>query len=72
MNEVINGTLTDLKLNLFSGHDLNVVSIMHALNIFNENVTQYTSSIMIELHEKNGEFFVKVSLISRLSLFLSQ
>lgn len=60
MNEVVNGTLKDRKLNLFSGHDLNVAAIMHALNISYENVPRYTSSIMIELHEKNGEFFVKV------------
>ncbi|GAB1863159.1 Prostatic acid phosphatase [Camponotus japonicus] len=60
MNEVINGTLKDRKLNLFSGHDINVAGIMHALNISDEHVPQYTSSIMIELHEKNGEFFVKV------------
>jgi len=67
MNEVINGTLKDRKLNLFSGHDTNVMSIMHALNIFYGNVPRYTSSIIIELHEKNGEFFVKVGLISCLS-----
>ncbi|EFN60534.1 Lysosomal acid phosphatase [Camponotus floridanus] len=60
MNEVINGTLKDRKLNLFSGHDINVAAISHALNIFCEHVPQYTSSIIIELHEKNSKFFVKV------------
>ncbi|GAB1863161.1 Lysosomal acid phosphatase [Camponotus japonicus] len=60
MNAMINGTLKDRKLNLFSAHDGNVAGIMYALNIFDEQVPQYTSSIMIELHEKNGEFFVKV------------
>ncbi|XP_025262796.1 venom acid phosphatase Acph-1-like isoform X2 [Camponotus floridanus] len=60
MNAMINGTLKDRKLNLFSGHDLNVAGIMYALNIFDEQVLRYTSSIMIELHEKNGKFFVKV------------
>jgi len=68
MNEVINGTLKDRKLNLFSGHDINVGAILHALNILCEHVIQYTSSIIIELHEKNSKFFVKVSLISRLCL----
>ncbi|XP_011251429.2 venom acid phosphatase Acph-1-like [Camponotus floridanus] len=60
MNAMINGTLKDRKLNLFSGHDINVAGIMYALNIFDEQVVRYTSSIMIELHEKNSEFFVKV------------
>ncbi|XP_025262794.1 venom acid phosphatase Acph-1-like isoform X2 [Camponotus floridanus] len=60
MNAMINGTLKDRKLNLFSGHDADVAGIMYALNIFDEQVVRYTSSIMIELHEKNGEFFVKV------------
>lgn len=60
MNKVINGTLKDRKLNLFSGHDINVAAIMHALNIFDEHVPQYMSSIIIELHEINRRFFIKV------------
>lgn len=60
MTEVKNGTLKDRKINLFSGHDINVAAMLQALNIFDYRIPQYTSSVIIELHEKNDEFFVKV------------
>ncbi|XP_072749915.1 venom acid phosphatase Acph-1-like [Anoplolepis gracilipes] len=60
MNGVINGTLKDRKINLFSGHDLNVAAMLNALNLFDNTIPPFTSSVIIELHEKNNEFFVKV------------
>ncbi|XP_070160237.1 venom acid phosphatase Acph-1-like [Polyergus mexicanus] len=60
MDKVINGTLKDRKINLFSAHDMNVSAMLHALNIFDSRPPEYTSSVIIELHEKNGDFFVKV------------
>jgi len=61
MNAVINGTL-DRKINFFSAHDLNIVGLQHNLNIFNYRVPRYTSSIIIELYEKDNKYFVKVSV----------
>ncbi|KAL6434819.1 hypothetical protein ACFW04_005184 [Cataglyphis niger] len=60
MDKIINGTLKDRRINLFSAHDLNVSAMLHALNIFDFRPPEYTSSIIIELHEKNYKFFVKV------------
>ncbi|XP_071573276.1 venom acid phosphatase Acph-1-like [Temnothorax nylanderi] len=60
MNKVINGTLGDRKINLFSAHDLNVAGILHALNISERRLPAYTSSVIVELHEKTGMYFVKV------------
>ncbi|XP_012234223.2 venom acid phosphatase Acph-1 [Linepithema humile] len=61
MNEVINGT-SNRKINLFSGHDANVVAILRALHIKNEIYTlpSYTSSVIFELREWKGKYFVKV------------
>jgi len=61
MNAVINGTL-DRKINFFSAHDLNIVGLQHNLNIFNYRIPEYTSTIIIELYEKDKNYFVKVSV----------
>jgi len=61
MNAVINGTL-DRKINLFSAHSMNIVGLQHNLNIFDHRVPRYTSSIIIELYEKDKKYFVKVSV----------
>ncbi|XP_029165198.1 venom acid phosphatase Acph-1-like isoform X2 [Nylanderia fulva] len=60
MKQKINGTLPDRKINLFSAHDINVAALLQALNIYNNEIPRYGSCIMIELHEKYDEFFVKV------------
>lgn len=62
MNEVIKGTLTNRKINLFSGHDLNVIGILQALHIKNKNYSMpdFTSSVILELREKNNRHFVRV------------
>lgn len=62
MDGVMNGTLQDRKINIFSGHDINMAALLHALNIYEDIMPKYTSCIMIELHEKNGKFFVKVRI----------
>jgi len=60
MNKVINGTLADRKINLFSAHDIHVAALLYALNIFKHHFPAYTSTVIIELREKDGEYFVKV------------
>lgn len=64
MNAVINGTLVDRKINLFSAHDLNVVALFQAMGIFEIEVPAFTSSVIVELREKNGKYFVQVSVKS--------
>lgn len=63
MHSKINGTLKKRKLNLFSAHDVNVASLLIALDIFGEEVPKYTSAVIIELHEKEEKYYVKVSVI---------
>lgn len=60
MNKVINKSLPDRKINLFSAHDINVAGLLHALNISKYHIPEYTSSVIIELRKKDEEYFVKV------------
>ncbi|XP_036141774.1 venom acid phosphatase Acph-1 isoform X2 [Monomorium pharaonis] len=63
MNKVINKTLPDRRINLFSAHDVNVVGLLYALNIsviFRRHFPTFTSSVIVELYEDDGEYLVKV------------
>lgn len=61
MNKVIKGTL-NRKINLFSAHDMNVSGLLLALNISKRHFPEFTSSVIIELHERDEKYFVKVSM----------
>ncbi|XP_014487263.1 PREDICTED: venom acid phosphatase Acph-1-like [Dinoponera quadriceps] len=60
MKGVINGTLVDRKINLFSAHDINVVAMLKALDIYDNTFPSFTSTVIVELHEKDNNYFVKV------------
>jgi len=62
MNKVINGTLVDRKINLYSAHDMNVAAMLIALKIFDNRIPQFTSGVIIELYEKDSNYFVKVNI----------
>ncbi|EFN86267.1 Testicular acid phosphatase-like protein [Harpegnathos saltator] len=60
MNGVINGTLAERKLDLFAAHDINVIALLQALGIYDNTFPHFSSGIIIELHEKNKKYFVRV------------
>lgn len=68
LNSVINGTLVDRKINLFSAHDVNMVSMLKALKIFDHSIPQFTSSVILELRERDGDYFVQVFSFSSVYL----
>jgi len=41
---------------------MNIVGLLHNLNIYDYRAPRYTSTIIIELYEKDEKYFVKVSL----------
>ncbi|KAG5305677.1 ACPH1 phosphatase, partial [Acromyrmex insinuator] len=59
MNKMINGTL-HRKINLFSAHDINVFGLLLALNVSEQHLPEFTSSVIVELHERNEKYFVKI------------
>lgn len=61
MNGVINGTLKDLKINILAAHDINVVSLLQALGITIDDIPAFTSGVIVELREKDGRYFIRVS-----------
>lgn len=59
MLSVVNGTNNEKKIDIFSGHESNIVSLLYTLGIFKPHVPEYSSAIFIELHRAE-QYYVKV------------
>ena len=61
MESVINGSISEnRKMNLYSAHDLNVVAVLSVLGVYYPHAPRYSSNVMIDLHEIDGIFYIKV------------
>ncbi|XP_050298653.1 venom acid phosphatase Acph-1-like [Anthonomus grandis grandis] len=58
----IKGTISpsDLKMYLYSGHDLNIATMLLTLGVFDEKIPSYGSHILFELHLVNGVYGFKI------------
>ncbi|KAJ8664796.1 hypothetical protein QAD02_006458 [Eretmocerus hayati] len=48
------------KINLYSGHETNIAALLATLGVYEPHVPQYTSAVIIELHEQEFQYYVKV------------
>ena len=48
------------KIFLYSGHETNVAALLQTLGVYKSHVPQYTSAVIVELYELNGQHYVKV------------
>ncbi|XP_033302567.1 venom acid phosphatase Acph-1-like isoform X1 [Bombus vosnesenskii] len=60
LNHVTGAQNRERKINLFSGHESNVAAVLHALGVFYPHVPEYSSSVILELHQNNNAYYVKV------------
>ncbi|KAK4879694.1 hypothetical protein RN001_007840 [Aquatica leii] len=60
MNQTINGTTGQPKMYVYSGHEISVVSILAAMNVYYPHVPNYSACVIIELHKINQKHYVKV------------
>lgn len=61
MLDVVSGTQKKKrKIYLFSGHESNIAAVLHALDLYYPHVPEYSSSIIVELHNIEGTHYVKV------------
>ncbi|XP_076625630.1 venom acid phosphatase [Colletes latitarsis] len=57
----ITGTLKDeRKIYLYSGHENVVSAILHALQVYRPHVPEYSSAVIMELHELDNKYYVKI------------
>lgn len=62
MKQKMNGTLSPInrKLFLFSAHDINVLTTLSALNTDIYEVPPYGACLLLELHKKKTEYFLRI------------
>nr|ARK19830.1 testicular acid phosphatase-like protein [Ampulex compressa] len=53
-------TLAKKKINLYSGHDVTVFSLLNTLGIDSDDVPEFGSAAILELYSKDDNYFVKV------------
>lgn len=68
MKAVKEGTSNSPKFVIYSGHETNMVALLQTLGTYEYHVPRYSSASIVELHEKNDQYFVKVYK-SNLSIF---
>ena len=51
------------KIFLYSGHDINIMSLLSSLNLAEVHVTKFTSAVIMELFSVNNIYYIKVSLL---------
>lgn len=56
----INGELEKRQLNLYSGHQTNIGSMLNVLNVYEPHVPEYSSAVILELLRTNNTFYVKI------------
>ncbi|XP_051168240.1 venom acid phosphatase Acph-1-like [Leptopilina boulardi] len=61
MDAVRNGTMDKKrKLMLYSAHDITVVAVLNALNVYYPHAPQFSSAVIVELHLIDNVYYVKI------------
>ncbi|KOC59082.1 Venom acid phosphatase Acph-1 [Habropoda laboriosa] len=61
MLDMVTGVKTgEEKLRLFSGHESNVAAVLHALDVYYPHVPEYSSAVILELHQIENIYYIKV------------
>ncbi|GAB1867868.1 Prostatic acid phosphatase [Camponotus japonicus] len=47
------------KLYLYSGHDVNIATMLQAFKLYKPHVPEYSSAVILELLEQNKQYYVK-------------
>ncbi|KAL0113399.1 hypothetical protein PUN28_012514 [Cardiocondyla obscurior] len=55
-----NKNLTSTKIYLYSGHETNIASLLHAFNVYTPHIPEYSSAIILELLQQNHQYYVKL------------
>ncbi|KAL6416978.1 hypothetical protein ACFW04_013068 [Cataglyphis niger] len=55
----INSDSPKTKIYLYSGHETNVASMLHAFNLYKPHVPEYSSAVILELLQQDKQYYVK-------------
>ncbi|XP_018403581.1 PREDICTED: uncharacterized protein LOC108780391 [Cyphomyrmex costatus] len=51
---------SNTKIYLYSGHETNIATLLHAFNVYKPHVPEYSSAIILELLQQNDQYYVKI------------
>ncbi|KAL2747806.1 venom acid phosphatase Acph-1-like isoform X2 [Vespula maculifrons] len=54
------GKLIKRKMNLYSGHETNIGSMLNVLNVYKPHLPNFSSAVILELLQANQTYYVKV------------
>ncbi|CAL1677642.1 unnamed protein product [Lasius platythorax] len=49
----------DTKIYLYSGHESNIATMLHAFNLYKPHVPEYSSAVILELLQQDKQYYVK-------------
>lgn len=55
----VNGK-NELRMHIYSAHDITLITIMMTLDVFNNMLPDYGSLLMFDLRKKKSEYYVTV------------
>lgn len=58
-------TSSDTKIYLYSGHETNIATLLHAFNVYQPHVPEYASAVILELLEQDKQYYTRVSALCR-------
>ncbi|KAI4458926.1 acid phosphatase-related [Holotrichia oblita] len=59
-------TMTDRRINLYSGHDFTIIALLSALGVYKPHQPTYGSYVILEVHKIGNRHGIKVSFLSGL------
>jgi len=57
-----NPNAPNTKIYLYSGHETNIASMLHAFGVYKPHVPEYSSAVILELQQIQQEYYVKVNI----------
>lgn len=54
-------TSSDTKIYLYSGHETNIATLLHAFNVYKPHVPEFSSAVVLELLEQDKQYYTRVS-----------
>ncbi|CAH0550272.1 unnamed protein product [Brassicogethes aeneus] len=66
LKDIMNTTRTklegksELKINIYSGHDFNLAALLIYFGIFNDTIPPYASCLILEIHKTEDDYAVKI------------
>nr|XP_012231970.1 PREDICTED: uncharacterized protein LOC105677729 [Linepithema humile] len=53
-------TSSETKIYLYSGHETNIATLLHAFNVYKPHAPEYSSAVILELLEQDKQYYIRL------------